>query len=148
MTTITSIAALFGCILLHLFIFTSTAARMPDSDLPFEFSDKGSVITEDNVLTQSVSNDGKTVFKTNDPQPIKKYQRVKNTKKSPTNQNQKQHENYKIANSAIEYPAIPARHTSTQYYSTSPMMDNRWNFLENFNKYFPTGFTNMRIEYI
>nr|UXL78658.1 salivary effector protein 2204 [Schizaphis graminum] len=136
MTTITSVAALFGCILLHLFVFTSTASRMPDSDLPFEFSDKGSVITEDNVLTQSVSSDGKTVFKTNDPQPIKKYQRVENTKKSPTNQNQKQHENYRPANSAIEYYSpIPARHTSTSHYSTSPMMDNRWNFLENFSKY-------------
>jgi len=110
---------------------------MPDSDLPFEFSDKGSVITEDNVLTQSVSSDGKTVFKTNDPQPIKKYQKFKNIKKSPTNQNQnqKQYENYKPANSAIKYPVIPAGHTSTQYYSTSPMMDNRWNFLDNFSKY-------------
>lgn len=45
-----------------------------ESDFPFEFSTaKGSVVTADNVLTQSVSSDGDAVFKENSPQPIKKY---------------------------------------------------------------------------
>ncbi|KAE9525059.1 hypothetical protein AGLY_014473 [Aphis glycines] len=143
MTTMTSITALFGCILLHLIVLTSTApVRSTDdnSDLPFEFNFKnGSVVTEDNVLTQSVSSDGQNVLKTNDPQPIKKYQKVNKSSKSSTNQNptKKQHaNNYKAAaNSAVEYPA---GHTSTSYYSTfSPMMNNQWDFFENFSKYIP-----------
>ncbi|KAF0765039.1 Uncharacterized protein FWK35_00012010 [Aphis craccivora] len=123
-------------------VFTSTTpARSTDdnSDLPFEFNfNKGSTITEDNVLTQSVSSDGQNVLKTNDPQPIKKYQRVNKNSKSSTNQNpnKKQHaNNYKAANSATEYPAS---HTSTSFYSTfPPMMDNQWNFFENFSKTAP-----------
>lgn len=121
-------------------VLTSTApVRSTDdnSDLPFEFNFKnGSVVTEDNVLTQSVSSDGQNVLKTNDPQPIKKYQKVNKSSKSSTNQNpnKKQHaNNYKAANSAVEYPAS---HTSTSYYSTfPPTMNNQWDFFENFSKY-------------
>lgn len=108
---------------------------MPDSDLPFEFNyNKGSTITEDNVLTQSVSSDGKTVFKTNTPQPIKKYQTVnKNNKNSSKNQgsNKNQRIQNNAANSAITHPA---KHSSSSYYSTFPTMDGN-TFFENFSKY-------------
>jgi len=105
--------------------------------LPFEFNfHKGSTVTEDNVLTQSVSSDGQNVLKKNDPQPIIKYQKVNKNSKSSTNQNpnKKPHaNNYKAANSATKYPA---GHMSTSYFSTfPPIMDNQWNFFENFNKY-------------
>lgn len=141
------IAALFGCLLLHSFVLTSTAGKVPSSDLPFEFNyDKGSTITEHNVLTQSVSSDGQTVLKANDPQPIVKYQGVKkNSRKSTKNQNSNKNQqiNNNSFNGAIKNPA---GHSSTSYYSTSPMMD-QLKFFENFSKYIP-GFSNMRIEYI
>ncbi|NP_001156070.1 uncharacterized protein LOC100159485 precursor [Acyrthosiphon pisum] len=147
MTTITLVAALFGCLLLHSFAPTSTAARMPDSDLPFEFNHKkGSIMTDDNVLTQSVSSDGQNVFKTNEPQPIKKYQKANtNNKNSPKNQNldRKQRLQNNAANGAITHPA---GHLSTSYYSTFPAMDEK-NFFEHFSRLFP-GFSNMRIEYV
>lgn len=48
----------------------SSAANIPESDFPFEFStNKGSIVTDENVLTQSITSDGKT----NSPQPIIKY---------------------------------------------------------------------------
>lgn len=94
------------------------------------------MITEDNILTQAVSSNGQNVLKTNEPQPVKIYSRFDKNSKSSTNQNsdKKQHaNNYKAANSASEYPA---GHTSTSYYSAfPPMMDNQWNFFENFSKY-------------
>ncbi|XP_025207447.1 uncharacterized protein LOC112603189 [Melanaphis sacchari] len=146
MTTITSIAALFSCILLHLFVFTSTAAVMPDSDLPFEFNhDTGSVITEDNVLTQSVSSDGETVFKANEPQPIIKYQNSnKNTNNLSTNQ--KKNGNYKTMNSEIEYE-IPIEHTSSSHFNFPNIMKNQWKFLERMNRLIP-GFNNVRVVYV
>ncbi|XP_060858326.1 uncharacterized protein LOC132935728 [Metopolophium dirhodum] len=147
MATITLVAALFGCLLLHSFALTSTAARLPDSDLPFEFNhEKGSIMTDDNVLTQAVSSDGQNVFKTNDPQPIKKYQKANTNNKKPSknqNLNRKQRIQNNAANGAITYPA---GHSSTSYYSTFPTMDGS-NFFEHFSRLIP-GLSNMRIEYI
>lgn len=52
----------------------SSAAYVPESDFPFEFStNRGSIVTDDNVLTQSITSDGKGILKTNNPQPIIKY---------------------------------------------------------------------------
>lgn len=52
----------------------SSAANIPESDFPFEFSSaKGSIVTDENVLTQSITNDGEVILKTNNPQPIIKY---------------------------------------------------------------------------
>jgi len=108
---------------------------VPTSDLPFEFNNnKGSIVTEDNVLTQSVSSDGQNVLKLNDPQPIVKYQGAKkNNKKSTKNQNSNKKQQIKnnSENSAIKYPA---GHSSTSYYSTSPMM-NQFKFFENFSRH-------------
>lgn len=108
---------------------------MPDSDLPFEFNfDKGSTITEGNVLTQSVSSDGQNVFKTNKPQPIKHYQSVnKNNNKSSKYQNSKKKQRIEnnVVNDATKYPA---GHTSVSYHSNNPMMD-QLKFFENISKY-------------
>ncbi|XP_015374910.1 PREDICTED: uncharacterized protein LOC107169623 [Diuraphis noxia] len=147
MTTITLIAALLGCLLIHPSVLTSTAARVPNSDLPFEFNlDKGSVITEDNILTQSVSSDGQNVIKTNKPQPIIHYQsdnKDKNKSSKQQNKNKKQQIENNAANGATKYPT---EHSSVSYYSNNPIMD-QFRFFENLSKYFP-GIANTRIQYI
>jgi len=108
---------------------------MPDSDFPFEFSSKGSKITEDNILTQSVSSDGKTVFKTNPPQPIKKYQSA-NKNNNNLSKDQNSNKNQQIQNDAEnDVIPYPAKHSSTSYhYSTIPTMDMN-SFFEHFSKY-------------
>lgn len=64
----------------------SISANVPESDLPFEFNyDKGSEIIGENLLTQSVSSDGKTVLSTNSPQPIKKYTNINNSSNNNNN---------------------------------------------------------------
>jgi len=81
-----------------------------------------------------VSSDGQNVFKKNDPQPIKKYQKANtNNKKSSKNQNlnRKQQIQNNAAKGTITYPA---GHSSTSYYSTFPTMDGS-NFFELFNRY-------------
>jgi len=108
---------------------------VPDSEWPFEFNfGKGSTITEDNILTQSVSSDGQNVFKTNKPQPIKHYQSVnKDNNKSSKHQNsnKKQRIENNVANDATEYPA---GHSSVSYHSNNPIM-NQLKFFENISKY-------------
>lgn len=110
---------------------------MPTSDLPFEFNySKGSIVTDDNVLTQSVSSDGKNTLKTNSPQPIKKYQSVDKNPKTwyTTNQNSNtiQQEKYNSKNNGYEFPI---GHTSILHYSNSPMLTDRQWFFENLSKY-------------
>jgi len=91
-------------------------------------------VTDDNVLTQAVSSDGQNVFKTNDPQPIKKYQKANtNNKKSSKNQNlnKKQQKQNNAANGVITYPA---GHSSTSYYSNFPTMNGN-NMFEHLSRY-------------
>lgn len=81
-----------------------------------------------------MSSDGQNVFKTNDPQPIKKYQTANtNNKKSPKNQNlnRKPRIQNNAANGEITYPA---GHSSTSYYSNFPTIDGN-NFFEHLSRY-------------
>ncbi|KAL4135724.1 hypothetical protein QTP88_007319 [Uroleucon formosanum] len=146
MATITLVAALFCCLLLHSFALSSTASRTPESDLPFEFNHgKGSVINDDNVLVQSVSSDGKNVLKINDPQPIKKYQYVNTNNKRPS-KNQDLNRKQRIQNNpASGIIMFPAEHLSTSHHTTFPTINGN-NFFEYFSKYFP-GLSNVRIVY-
>lgn len=129
---------------------------MPDSDLPFEFNhNKGSVIAEDNVLTQSVSSDGSTVLKTNRPQPIKEYysnkinsanrDTDKDTKtyssivQSPsrmtkTQQNNDNDNNYYdyVLNTILDL--LPVRCITTSC-SSSPSENNQWNIFRSIKTY-------------
>lgn len=109
-------------------------------------------MTEDNVLVNAVSSDGKTVFKTNDPQPIKKYQssNMQSTKQSTkpsyytktqsyssnnnnpnkikSNKNQ-MIDDYDLINSFYQ----PVSQTTSSY--ALPSMNDQWDFFQNFNKY-------------
>lgn len=132
----------------------SIAATMPASDLPFEFNyDKGSVVTGENVLTQAVSSDGMTVFKVDDPQPIKKYNSANNANSVNGNSNNKnfyatyantQTPKYKYSNNKNKnnnrqdnYNLVTSEYENPNQHSTSYSLSSsntQW-ILENIGKY-------------
>ncbi|XP_025414663.1 uncharacterized protein LOC112686535 [Sipha flava] len=148
-----STLALFNFLMLISFIFSSIAGKIPDSEWPFEFNhDKGSITTDDNVLVQSVSSDGKTVLNTNDPQPIKKYYGSNNKKpnvqhtadssgvyeQNPNKVNQGNNYNKKI-------------NKVGSYFGYSPSMvpiEHNQRVFEHFTKFFPRMPNNVRVIYI
>lgn len=103
--------------------------------MPFEFNhNKGSEIIGENLLTQSVSSDGKTVLSTNNPQPIKKYNSNKNSNKLLTNpiQDEEIQTNKQKSNEIPQNGSMKINRKNSNNYSTyiSPLDINQWNFLE------------------
>lgn len=122
--------------------------NVPDSDFPFEFNyDKGSIVTDHNVLTESVSNDGKTVYKVNSPQPIKKYKKYTSNNSGNTNQQndrgKKQQQQKQDNNNSYSYSYhynIPTGSNKVNMYN-KPF--NQWEYFENLSR-----FVDGRIDYI
>lgn len=119
--------------------------------MPFEFNhDKGSVVVGDNLLTQAVSSDGKTVFSTNSPQPIKKYQSTNinnnensNSKKPKTQTTNPYYQNTNTQSNKQHSSKKPQGNREENFESTngvysthmSPIDLNQWNFIEHISKY-------------
>lgn len=121
---------------------------MPESDLPFEFNyDKGSQIIGENLLTQSVSSDGKTVFSSNSPQPIKKYGSINNNdNKNPAvqstktaydkeSQTNKQNSNKKPQSNNMKTNKNKPNNYYSTYFSPVEIPMAQWNLIENMNRY-------------
>ena len=137
--------AMYGRILLLSFISSSIAKYIPESDLPFEFNYKsGSVVTGNNVLTQSVSSNGQEVLKVNDPQPIKKYHSknivddevhhtkpyTEHSKTIHTDNGQSQQSNKQSTNVVYSLPVQDANIPFT----FSPTSSDIWEMMENLNR--------------
>lgn len=142
----------------------SSAANIPESDFPFEFNtNRGSVVTDDNVLTQSITSDGKDTLKTNSPQPIIKYKNGvasnagDNSESSTSingskiqsikvnNGNSRIGQNYKKKSSSMNPQSngymvksiyhIPIKHIESSTNPSSLTNDEQWELFENLYKY-------------